>query len=342
MTIAMMTCEDGQLHGTEEEKKAQLENLLGFGMHNYYDSLAECMFPTVFVDVSREQAQAWRMFCFQDSELESPAKETFRSLVAAVDAAIGQIRQQCRNAKAKVFVKLSSRSPKDAVWNDHERTVPILKHNIKKMKHKSDPNEKMIALRRSFLKAAAVSSAAEAFDLMKWSSRVISDLRIFLTESEGRDWFDIKVVVRQFMDDLDIADEFRGFVHNGKLTALSQYQTECYFPNLVAHSGEIAATIQRFFNDELLPKLPDWAREGAVIDFAVIGHKVFVVELNPFTTCSGACLFDWEKDHDVLFGTREFEIRVVKEPLDHMEARFAPWADLIAYGEGKKKLKKKH
>ena len=339
MTVAMMTCEDGVLHGTEEEKKQQLENLLGFGMHNYYAALSEFMFPTVFIDLSREQAQAWRLYCFQDSGLEPTVQATFNTLVTAVDQAIASLRAQSGNRKAKAFVKLSSRSPKDAVWNDRDRIIPVLTHHLKHRKHKKDLNEKMIALRRSFLKASAVSSAAEAFELMKWSSRIISDLRIFISESEGRDWFDIKIVVRQFMDELDVADEFRGFVHDGKLTGLSQYQTECFFSSILSHKKEIARSIQQFFYDLLLPRLPEWARDASVIDFAVIGKKVYVVELNPFSQCSGACLFDWQTDHDILFGvgSQEMVFRIVEAPVDHMEARLAPWAGIIDAAEGKRK-----
>ena len=39
-------------------------------------------------------------------------------------------------------------------------------------------------------------------------------------------WFDVKLVVREFCEDLDVCNEYRGFVKRGKLTAVSQYQTE--------------------------------------------------------------------------------------------------------------------
>ncbi|OHS93948.1 hypothetical protein TRFO_39856 [Tritrichomonas foetus] len=333
-TVAVMNVEDGELHGTPEEQRQQINGLLNFGMHNYYDQLSEHMFPTVFVNVSRKQAEAWRIFNI-DSEMSEEQKSHFQSLKDNVAKAISDIRKNVKNPKSRIFVKLSSRSPKDAVWQDKQRILPILKEQFSHH-HKDDLNAKMISLRRSFLKASAVNSADEAFELMKWSSRIISDLKIFLTASENSEWFDIKIVVRQFIEDLDVSNEFRGFVKDGKLTALSQYQTECYFPEIAKNADKIANNVKTFFNDVLLDKFPQWAKEGSVIDFAVVKDKVYIVELNPYGPCSGACLFNWQTDKEILSGNKPFEIRVVQDHVEHLEAYFSPWSELIKEAQKKK------
>ena len=327
-TIAMVSCDDGELNGTPEQLRSRVNDLLDFGMHRYYDQIHDFMFPTRFIDLTREQAEAWRLYQ-RNAAMTEEQKATFDSLTKAVDDAIHSIRESAKSPKSKIFIKLSSRSAKDAVWNDCKRTAPILKTFLKKMKDKNDLNEQMIQLRRAFLKASAVSSAKEAFELMQWSSRIITDLILFTTASQGSEWFDVKLVVRQFMDDLDIADEYRGFVHNGQLTALSQYQTECFFPQIASKADQIANKIKTFFSNELFPRLPDWAKSASIIDFAIVKDRVYVVELNPFSRRSGSCLFDWKEDDALLNGNAPFEIRVVKEPLDHLEAHFAPWEHLL-------------
>ena len=333
-TIALMNVEDGELHGSPAEQRQQIDDLVNFGMHHYYSQISDFMFPTVFVDVTREEASAWRLNNIS-AHMDENQISNFNKLKEKVKSAISQIRSLPENKNANIFVKLSSRSPKDAVWQDKERIIPILKENLSHVK-KNDLNGQMIALRRSFLKASAVKSAEEAFNLMSWSSRIVSDLKIFLTASENSEWFDIKIVVRQFMNDLDISNEFRGFIKNGKLTALSQYQTECYFPEIHKRKDKIAALVQKFVSETLVNKLPEWAKEGSVADFAIIGEKVYVVELNPFATTSGACLFKWENDKAILYGDAPFEIRVVEKVVDHLEACFAPWSELMKEAEKKK------
>ena len=128
----------------------------------------------------------------------------------------------------------------------------------------------------------------------------------------------------------------RKYIKNGKLTALSQYQTECYFPEIHKRKDKIAALVQKFVSETLVNKLPEWAKEGSVADFAIIGEKVYVVELNPFATTSGACLFKWENDKAILYGDAPFEIRVVEKVVDHLEACFAPWSELMKEAEKKK------
>jgi hypothetical protein len=47
---------------------------------------------------------------------------------------------------------------------------------------------------------------------------------------------------------------------------------------------------------------PHIAQNSYVIDVAIIENKLFVIELNPFQITTGAALFDWRTDEDVLYG----------------------------------------
>ncbi len=83
-------------------------------------------------------------------------------------------------------------------------------------------------------------------------------------DAKGADAVSI-ICVRQWRD-VDAAREFRAFVHNGKLTACSQY---CYyqcFPELVADRARLAQRIKDFFERNVLPVSPF---KDAIVDLHV-------------------------------------------------------------------------
>jgi hypothetical protein len=81
------------------------------------------------------------------------------------------------------------------------------------------------------------------------------------------------------MLDIDL-QEFRGFVHQKKLTAISQYIASCYFEDMAKQKTQFQDTILQYFNNILCPLLPF---ENCVIDFAVLGlNEVKLIEINPW------------------------------------------------------------
>lgn len=86
----------------------------------------------------------------------------------------------------------------------------------------------------------------------------------------------------------------------------------------------ISACYERF-RREVLPKLKF---NSFIIDFAIAGNEVQVVELNPFSRTTGACLFDWIKDKDVI-ENGPLELRVVEKALDSARGHLTPWLPLI-------------
>lgn len=81
----------------------------------------------------------------------------------------------------KAFVRLSTRSPKDAVDKIPERIEPLVRKHL--MPFNSSPldsldgNTKLVALRRAFFDCMQVTSASEVFGLMMYSSRAVSDIK---------------------------------------------------------------------------------------------------------------------------------------------------------------------
>jgi hypothetical protein len=124
--------------------------------------------------------------------------------------------------------------------------------------------------------------------------------------------------------------EFRVFVHSGQVRGISQYDTLCYFPHLVQQKAMIAALILEF--QEALHQRVGHLFDDYVLDLALLDdpaeaastpHQgtfvpgmcppaltsrpfeftVLLVEINPWDTHTGAALFNWEQDKQILEGS---------------------------------------
>ena len=112
--------------------------------------------------------------------------------------------------------------------------------------------------------------------------------------------YGVKVALRAWEPSLRQEYEFRGFVFEGALTAISQYNDYCYLPEQVQQADHICATLERFWRERVAPAAaPLYA--SYVVDFALLaGGEPRVIELNPFDEQTGAGLFSWERDRDAL------------------------------------------
>lgn len=117
-----------------------------------------------------------------------------------------------------VFAKLSSRSAKDAT-DAEERLETLFKKYCAESGAKDD-NDRVRELLKAATHCMKVSSAQQILSMFIHSERIEHDLGSAL--KYGKEKFDQNVVLRKWIP-IDIDMEFRGFVCNGKLTALSQY-----------------------------------------------------------------------------------------------------------------------
>lgn len=81
---------------------------------------------------------------------------------------------------------------------------------------------------------------------------------------------------------MPLSAEFRGFVVDGKLTALSQYFAPCYFAELQGQENQVAEKCRL-----LLQQISNLIPKNVVCDFAVLEDRVYVIELNPFNDYNG-------------------------------------------------------
>lgn len=216
------------------------------------------------------------------------------------------------------FVKLSSRSAKDA---------PLIQKNFKTIYHeklssvpeeeKEAENTKITCLLQAAFDALKVKTGSDVIDMFIRSERVYQDL--LLAAVNQVDKYNENFVIRKFVD-IDVDMEFRCFVFNGLLHAISQYNYLIYSKRLVEKKEEISLAIQNFFKDSVKPKLsiPGFPQDF-VIDFAICKEdgdimKIWVIEINPFISTTDGAMFSWEIEYEMLTGKQGFHFRIVEKP----------------------------
>lgn len=205
-----------------------------------------------------------------------------------------------------LFVRLSSRSPKDAALTQPQFTALLRRHCTPGM----DLNAKLLALYSASTQAMACGSGREAVALLVRSSRIQDDLR---SAVEGA--APLNVCCRQFVAFLPEL-EIRAFVWEGKLTCMTQYNHLVYSVALVRNRALVQASVEQLF--ERIRARVDL--RNYAIDIVVIGAgerpfeelRAWVVEINPLAEFTGFGLFDFAVDRDIITGKLPFQFRVAE------------------------------
>ena len=180
----------------------------------------------------------------------------------------------------------------------------------------------------------AVSTAAEAVALVVSSERVNVDMHAWLSHAKTHpmNW-----VVRSWQP-VAVDMEFRCFVFGGKITAISQYNHNCFFKRLVAQKARLQALLLDFFAAHCQTSCNALYPDGYVLDLAVMGEsldEVLVIEINPGLSSTSGCLFDWVVDKAQIHeggggaaGLPEFRVREAPDP--ELRTKLRPdWSILL-------------
>jgi hypothetical protein len=138
------------------------------------------------------------------------------------------------------------------------------------------------------------------------------------------------IIIREWNSLLDPSMEFRCFVYQSNLTAISQYNHYCKFYHLQNDLiiQQIKFTIINYWERKIKPLLDPFKEKYSnyIIDLGLIEDKLsnelecIVIELNPFATSTGASLFHWSGDINQLTGQlNDIEIRVRSDYLPNIE-----------------------
>ena len=154
----------------------------------------------------------------------------------------------------------------------------IQKFNEKDLSILEENQFKYRAVCNSLIKSLKIKNSEEAIELLSNSQRVADDLQRELKYSNN---FSLKIIIREWNNNLPYEMEFRGFVYKNKLTAISQYDSYLFSKELNLKKKEIEKKINTFFNEMIKEKLKKF--ENYIIDFGILNDgNIVVIELNPF------------------------------------------------------------
>lgn len=332
-----------------ENLEAIVQSNSPYHVQNWYKILKDHTFETVFLPLPVELAEA--ITSYKDKTITADAdmslarkfapkipltvRQTLEKRLAEVAALIDAAKANLRSDG--LFVRLSSRSPKDMI------SVRLYASYLSEMRRElaaaggsaeDQILQKIIFTRASGL-ALRVADGADAVALLVNSQRVYEDLAMSLKLYKGAEWSQ-ELVVRRW-ESINQEWEFRAFVYNGRLTACTHYYNGVYVPLLVATKAETAQRIQDYWAQSIHPLLAPTV-QTYVVDFAVEpppSKKIWVVEINNPPPVAGTALFDWNNPIDRnIIENGPFEFRILgsapEEPMKNqrqwlksMEALYA-------------------
>lgn len=219
------------------------------------------------------------------------------------------------------FVRLSTRSPKDVGLDlGHPRILRYVREEMDRWLPAPPPHtpdeykslEPNIQLRSMFDASSRVlrtTSAREALWLILHSERTYSDLVHAIDHVRGGGLWNGQLVVREWCPDVWIGGEFRCFVCEDRMTAISQYTDMVYYPSLSGQERAISTSIHQYWKRVVRPHMKDVGVRSYVLDVVFVGRETVpeedrlrVVELNPFGPVTGSSLFSWNTERRVLQG----------------------------------------
>ncbi|XP_052091825.1 cell division cycle protein 123 homolog [Mytilus californianus] len=314
---------------TEDEIKDYDDNVLAANTEHWIHMLQDVTFPTVTAPFHLEDAQLFidvytRLYENKDSS-ESIDLDWQTHLKDEEKRHVNTISERLEKAmsiyttKGYAFVKLSSRSAKDApLIQKRFKSLYINRLSAVEESEKGNENVKIMCLLQAGFDALRVKMSFDVIDMFIRSERVFQDL---LLAVKHKDNFNENFIIREFVD-IDVDMEFRGFVFDGELNALSQYNYLLFSKRLNDKKEEISCKIREFFNSVVKPRLKagKYFLQNFVIDFAVTSSgkkgaldKLWVIEINPFLNTTDGALFSWEKERDILEGKQGFQVRIVQQ-----------------------------
>jgi hypothetical protein len=310
-----------QLIQTEPDSKESSDTRDYFfqsGVDEWYHKIIQATFRSEFLPLTKAEAiimiNHWKTVTSNsDDSHEIPSE--LQNLSHRID----EIIQGSFNSNEGVFVKLSTRSPKDsktifrkAIQQFDERISAKRENDAQLRESSSEDNYRMVVMSEEMLNCCAVHNGHEAVTILCDSQRVAEDL-MYAYEEDEED-YSLSIVIRAWDPRVNPGCEFRGFVWDRKLNCIGQYWHSLYFPHLQdpVIQRKIAEDCLQFF-ETLKDSLPV---PNAMLDLAWFSPgKILLIEVNPLKEGLGSFrgstgLFDYYSDASVLQGNAPFELRI--------------------------------
>jgi hypothetical protein len=172
-------------------------------------------------------------------------------------------------------------------------------------------NDRMELFFKAAGNALRYKTADELLRAFILSTRILQDMLIFLQLEDEQQNF----VFREW-EPVPVDAEFRLFVINDALTAISEYMFKLYSPRLVAAQNSIRTRLTTYYEDVIAPALrhlyPKYIVDVTIRGFNGSNESEWrpqVLEVNPLVALdagfSGEALFADEEGKQILMGTAD-------------------------------------
>lgn len=286
----------------DSEHRLRAENLC-WDIDVWYPILKDQTFKTIFIPLTVFERNAIIEFHNVSWRNISPKLSNYHTnILNQLEQNIQLIIQE--NHSDGYFIRLCGRSPKDGEPNNRENVWRKYESNLNQLLQNGDVlniHTKMTAIART--PWMQIFSGADVMSLILTSERVYSDMIDWKRFGEPE-----QICLREFNQELSIDYEFRIFVYNHKITAITQYDHYSYYKHLFPLKDEIHKQIQDlWFIIHQLIRVSTY-----IIDMAYLPStgKMIMVELSPFFPCTGPAEFNWKNDIGILKGEEPFEFRL--------------------------------
>lgn len=280
--------------------------------------LGDDMLPTTIIPLSVQEASAI-LNSYTQEKIENCKEEDQKHLFHIVNRIDKAIKPIVSNEQPKFFIKLSFMSPKDVtVRVSNENTVNTVKNELKhlmiQLNYKRNISLHSCAITRVWLnslyKTIGVYNGKEAVECLIQSYRIHDELNDSLQVPEY--YANTEIIIRPWLP-IRPGFEFRIFVSNKIVTAISQYES-IYYPEVWSERNIIIPKIFTFVSNNIIPKLES-RLPSFVVDVVLLcdNDNIFVCELNPFASSTSSCLFLRPEDKNLLL-IGPSEARVVPPP----------------------------
>jgi len=269
---------------------------LPFDIDVWYPTVASHTFNSKFLSLRRCEAEA--IVNFYQTFYNCRRRLTLTNICVLIELEKRLDTSIRKHFPGGAFLRLAGRSPKDAEplsraqlrKSYQEALSNVLKEDGTTTKSPT-PNQKLRAIGRTqYLKA---EDGVSALNCLLSSERVFTDLHDYLRYGEPE-----QICLREWCDEMKLEYEFRCFVYENELRAISQYDHYCVY----AHLTPMKADIEKAIRAALARVHPMIGERSYIIDFLYIPERqeARMIELSPFRECTGPACFKWHSDGDQL------------------------------------------
>lgn len=283
---------------------------LPFDLDEWYPLLEPITYKTFFLPLTLEEAESIiaynKTFYLHRAAFTSSHTEVLEKLERKIEAFFDTNTVLQKGA----FLRLCGRSPKDGIPYNPRAYLEEYYSNLEDISKaqnldKTKGNTKMIAIAKTHW--LVVKNSMESLALLLSSRKVFLDLLDWV-KFGGKE----QLCFREFDDDLDDDNEYRAFVFNNKLTAITQYNHFGVFNEVIQTRERVEKMIHNFWTCEVKNRLKI---ANYVVDVVCKNEKIKLIELTPFLKTTGPGMFDWENDADELrFGDGKLKVNLKEYP----------------------------